>query len=456
MSSKSKQESLIVYRDDLAQTNVNAAGIDVGATELLVAVPVDRDEKPVQSFGTYTSDLHSIAHWLRSCHVTTVAMESTGVYWIPLWEILESYDIEVYLVDARKVKNVSGRKSDVSDAQWLQTLHTYGLLAGCFRPEASIRVLRAYARQRQMLIEARVQHVQHMQKALVLMNVQLMQVVSEITGVTGMSIIRAIIAGERDLMKLADLRQPRVKASREDIAKALVGDWRPEHIFALKQAVELYDFYQLKLDECENEILERLESLESRADADDLPPSEKRSSKRPHTAETHDRLRRALFAATGVDLVKIDGLNIVTATTIISEIGTDMSRWKTEKHFCSWLGLTPNVSKSGGKVLWRKHRTVVNRAAQALRMAAFSLARSNSALGAYYRSIKGRLGPAKAIKATAHKIAIYVYRALRYGSEYIDAGQVQFEKRQHERRIRSLQKNASHLGFDLVPAIPVS
>lgn len=436
------------YRDDLQRINFNAAGIDVGAKEMYVAVPVDREAPTVRVFGTYTADLHTLAAWLVDCGITSVAMESTGIYWIPLWEILETYDINVVLVDARKVKNVSGRKADVSDAQWLQTLHTYGLLAGCFRPETDIRVLRSYLRQRQMLIEARVEHIQHMQKALVQMNIQLTQVVTDITGVTGMRIIRAIIAGERDLARLAHMRDHRVKASAEKIAAALVGDWRAEHLFALRQAVELYDVYEQKLIECDERILAQLELLETHADGDDLPPSSKR---KPNSDEV-ERLRRALFMATGVDLLQINGLSATSALVLISEIGIDMSRWKTEKHFCSWLGLAPNVFKSGGKVLGRRGRRVVNRAAQILRMAAHSLYRSNCALGAYYRSLKGRLGPAKAIKATAHKLAQHVYRALRYGSAYVDIGQQEFERRHEERRLNALRKNASRLGFELVPA----
>jgi transposase len=434
-------------RDDLERINRNAAGIDVGARAMYVAVPADRSETPVRSFGTVTADLHQIAQWLSDCGITSVAMESTGVYWIPLWEILEGYGIDVILVDARKVKNVSGRKADVSDAQWLQTLHTYGLLAGCFRPEADIRTLRSYLRQRQTLVEARAECVQHMHKALVQMNIQLTQVVTDITGVTGMRIIRAIIAGERDLSALASMRDHRVKASAEKIAAALVGDWRAEHIFALRQAVELYDVYEQKLSECDEAILAALESLEQRADDDDLPPS---SKSKPNSVEV-ERLRRALFRATGVDLLQINGLSVTAALVLISEIGTDMSRWPTEKHFCSWLGLAPNVFSSGGKVLSKRGRKVINRAAQILRMAAHSLYRSNCALGAFYRSLKGRLGPAKAIKATAHRIAQHVYRALRFGSDYIDIGQQEFERRQHERRIKALTRNAQRLGFEIVP-----
>ena len=432
--------------DDLEHINRNAAGIDVGATEMLVAVPAGRDEVAVRSFGTTTGELRRIAEWLGDCRIETVAMESTGVYWIPLWEILERFGIKVLLVDARKVKNVSGRKADVSDAQWLQTLHTYGLLAGCFRPEADIRVLRSYLRQRQMLIEARAEHVQHMHKALAQMNIQLHQVVTDITGSTGMSIMRAIIAGERNLATLAELRDYRLKASTEQIAAALVGDWREEHLFALRQVIELYDLYGCKLAECDDAIFQQLLSLEHRGDDDDLPPSTTR------TNEERERLRRALFVASGVDLTSIDGISTTIAMQLISETGVDMTRWPSEKHFTSWLGLAPRLAKSGGRVLPRRPRRVNNRASQALRMAAYAVSRTKTALGAYYRSMKARLGPAKAIKATARRLAIYVYRALRYGAEYVDIGQQDFERRQRERRIGSLQKSASRLGFELVPA----
>lgn len=436
------------YRDDLTRINLNAAGIDVGAREMYVAVPVDRSQTPVRCFGTYTADLHQIARWLNDSGITSVAMESTGVYWIPLWEILEGYGIDVILVDARRVRNVSGRKADVSDAQWLQTLHTYGLLAGCFRPEADIRVLRSYLRQRQTLVESRTECVQHMHKALVQMNIQLQQVVADITGVTGMRIIRAIIAGERDLAHLASMRDHRVKASAEKIAAALVGDWRAEHLFALRQSVELYDVYEQKLGECDEAILAQVERLSPRGDDEQIPPS---SKSKPNSVEV-EHLRRALFCATGVDLLQIDGLSVTAALVLISEIGTDMTRWPTEKHFSAWLGLAPNVARSGGKVLSKRRRKIVNRAAHILKMAAYSLARSSCALGAYYRSMKGRLGPAKAIKATAHRIAIHVYRALRFGAEYVDIGQKEFERRQHERRIKALSRNAQRLGFELVPA----
>jgi transposase len=445
-SHPTKSETSITVREDLKHINFNAAGIDVGASEMLVAVPAGRDDLEVRSFGTTTDELHRIAEWLRKCSIDTVAMESTGVYWIPLFEILERTGMTVLLVDARKVKNVSGRKADVSDAQWLQTLHTYGLLSGCFRPEADIRVLRAYLRQRQMLIEARAEHVQHMHKALVQMNIQLSQVVTDITGVTGMNIMRAIIAGERDLAKLAGLRDYRLKASAEKIAAALVGDWREEHLFALRHAIELYDVYSRKLDECDDAIFQQLQSLERRGSDDDLPPSTTR------TNEERERLRRALFAASGIDLTSIDGISTMIAMQLISEIGLDMSRWLSEKHFTSWLGLAPKLAKSGGRVLPRRSRRVINRAAQALRMAAYAVSRTQTALGAYYRSMKARLGPAKAIKATARKLAVCVYRALRYGAEYVDIGQQEFERRQQERRLTSLRRNASRLGYELVPA----
>lgn len=445
----SKRTGQTFSAQQLDRINVNAAGIDVGSREHFVAVPTDRDETSVRSFGTYTEDLHAIARWLCSCKVDTVALESTGVYWIPLWAILEEYQIEVLLVDARKVKNVSGRKSDQSDCQWLQTLHTYGLLAGCFRPDAQIRVLREFLRQRHMLVKMATQHVQHMHKALTLMNIQLKQVISDVTGTSGMRIIRAIVAGERNRRTLAEMRDYRLKASPEQIEKALEGDWRPEHLFQLDQALALYDFYQEKITECEQKIEEYLQSLPQKAEADALPPSSK--SKRPRADD--ERMRQRLYVVCGVDLSQIDGIDVNTSQRLISEIGLDMTRWRTEKQFARWLGLAPDNQVSGGKVLsGRRKRKVVNGAAQALRMAAQALRRSDSALGAYFRMKLAQKGPGVAIKATAHKLAKLVYRALRYGINYVDIGQQQYTRQMEQRRIANLQRSASRLGFQLVAA----
>lgn len=442
--------------EGLEQVNLNAAGIDIGSRQHYVSVPPGRTEHSVQSFDSYTEDLYRLAAWLKDCRVETVVMESTGVYWIALYQILEARGFEVLLVNARDIKNVKGRKSDVADCQWLQQLHTYGLLSGCFRPEAEICVLRSYMRQRQMLVESKSQHVQHMQKALVQMNIQLTQVISDISGTSGMAIIRAILAGERDREKLAELKDYRLHSTVKEIAKALEGDWREEHLFALGQAVASYDFTQQQIAECDHRIVGLLEQMEGRIDPDEHPLEEGRNQKRRRGGigkDEAENLRRVLYRASGVDLTAINGLDIQSVQVLLSEIGLDMSRWPTEKHFSSWLGLSPNTAKSGGRVLTRRPRKVVNRAAQMLRMAAYGLQRSTSALGAYYRSMKGRLGPSKAVKATAHRLACLVYRALRYGTKYVDIGQQAFEQQAAKRRLASLTRAAHKLGLTLVPAV---
>ncbi len=356
------------------------------------------------------------------------------------------------LVDARKVKNVSGRKSDVLDCQWLQQLHTYGLLQGAFRPVDQIVVLRSYLRQRAMLIRAASAHIQHMQKALQQMNVLLHHVVADITGMTGMAIIRAILAGERDPHVLAACRNARCKQSAEVIAKSLVGTYREEHLFALPQAVTLYDTYQLQILACDQRI-EQYVASRGKA-TDDLPPPTGKPQKTP----THNQLRfdarTYLFQLTGVDLTRIDGIDAVTALTVLGEIGTDMSRWKSVKHFTSWLGLCPGTKISGGRVLGTKSKPTANRAAAALRLAATSLYRSRSALGAYLRRMTARLGKPQAVTATAHKLARLVYSMLTHGTEYVDAGQDYYEQQHKERVVRNLTRRAKELGFLLVSDSP--
>ena len=449
----------------MAIANPDAAGIDVGATEHYVAVPPERDNQPIRHFKTFTVDLNAIADWLTECGIRTVAMESTGVYWIPLYQILEDRGIEVKLVNARHVKNVPGRKSDVRDCEWLRQLHTFGLLTGSFRPEAKICVLRSYMRQREMLVKYASYHVQHMQKALTQMNLKLQQVISDITGTTGMKIIRAILDGERDGMKLAEMKDRRVKNSIETIAKALVGDYREEHLFALNQSVELYEFYRQKVCECDRAILLEMRKFESKVDADacgtSLPKQnnntnglgkKKKQGKGQRNQPTFD-CQTELYRITGVDLTRIDGISESTAQLILSEIGMDVaSKWKTEAHFSSWLGLCPENAISGGKILGRGTRKVVNRVANALRMGAQSLLHSKSALGAFARRIRTRRGTPIAITATAHKLARLVYRMLRYGQDYVDIGQEQYETRYQTALLRSLERRARKLGYQLVVA----
>jgi len=423
----------------LQHINPYAAGIDVGCRSHFVAVPEGSCEQPVREFSSFTDDLHQMADWLLDCGVTSVVMESTGIYWIPVFEILESRGLEVRLVNARHVKNVPGRKSDVLDCQWLQRLHSYGLLEGAFRPAEHVCTLRAYVRQRMNLVRYAASHIQHMQKALAQMNLQLANVVADITGATGMRIIRAVLDGERDPLVLARLRDRRCKNSEQTIARSLNGNFRPEHLFSLKQAVELYEFYQSQIAECDQQILGQLASFDA-ADAsgngpDDKPPAS---------------LGEALQRMSGVDLTRIDGIDINSALKIIAEIGIDMSRWKSAKHFASWLGLCPGTKVSGGKVLSAKSKPVANRAAATLRMAAFTLFRSKSALGAYLRRQRSRLGAPKAITATAHKLARLVYTMLKHGTVYVDAGQEYYEERYRTRVVQNLKRKAQELGFSLV------
>src|SRR5215217_937593 len=437
----------VKVNQQLPLLNPHAAGIDVGASEHYVAVPADRDEQPVRRFGAFTEELHALAQWLLQCGIKTVALESTGVYWIPLFQILESYGLAVKLVNARHVKHVPGRKSDVQDCQWLQQLESFGLLSGSFRPEAKICVLRSYMRQREMLIRNASRYIQQMQKALTQMNLKLHQVISDLSGHTGLRIVRAIIAGERDGLKLAALKDRRIKSDVTTIAKALEGDYRAEHLFALKQGLELYDYYQQKIAECDAEICKELQTLESRGTAGAVLKRKPRSRHHPVTFDSQAELYRVL----GVDLTRIDGVNENTAQLILSELGLDIcQKWTTEGQFTSWLGLCPNNEISGGKLLKRGTRKVVNRVANALRMCAQSLLNSKSALGAYARRLRTRKDTPVAITATAHKLARLIYRTLKYGQEYVDTGGDSYEAKYKAMLLKSLQRRAKSLGYQLV------
>jgi transposase len=435
--------------ETLAVVHPHAAGIDIGATEHYVAVPAAADPQPVRPFGACTADLEALADWLAACGVTTVAMESTGVFWIPLFELLEARGFEVRLVDARQMRRIPGRpKSDVHDCQWLQRLHSYGLLAAAFRPDEPVCVLRSYLRQRQMLLTYAGQHIQHMQKALTQMNVKLQHVVSDVTGVTGMAIIRAIVAGQRDPTELAKLRDDRCGHSQADIARALYGNWRTEHLFALKQAVELYDFYHKQLTACDRHIVQQLKQFEDKSGGQPLPPKARRQRRGDNRPAFE--VRKALHRMTGVDLTVIEGIEESTALVVLSEIGSDMSHWPTAKHFSSWLGLCPNHRISGGKVLARRTKPCANRAAAALRLSAFALHRSHSALGAFLRRLKARVGAPKAITATAHKLARLVYSLLKHGTAYVTQGMEEYERRYRERAVHNLSRRAKELGYAIV------
>ena len=440
-------------RNVLEQLNVNAAGLDIGAEEIYVCVPADRAEQPVRVFGTYTQDLYELAAWLRQCGVDTVALESTGVYWIPIYEILDAQGLEVYLINARHLRHVPGRKTDVADCQWLQQLHTYGLLRASFRPPEEICALRAVARHRANLIRYQAGHVQHMHKALQMMNVKLSQAVSDLTGATGLRIIRAILAGERDPLILAQLRDPKCAKSESEIAQALTGNYKAEHLFVLKQAVAQYDFYQTQLAECDVELEQMYGQLPQPAPSTDCPPPAPKKRKRRKN-EAHFDLGVSLYRATAVDLTAVDGLDALSVQTIISEIGTDMSRWRTVKHFTSWLGVSPCPEKTGGKTLHTGTKKTQNRASLALRLAAQSVHHSHSAIGAFYRRMRVKLGPAEAITATAHKLARIVYHLLKYRTPYVDPGEDAYVRKHRDHVLRNLKQRAANLGFELVPAAP--
>jgi transposase len=433
---------------DLTPTHPDAAAIDIGARMHVAAVPPDRDDDPVRSFGTCTGDLQSLADWFERCGVRTVAMESTGVYWIPAYEILEQRGFEVMLVNARDAKHVPGRKTDVSDAQWLRRLHEYGLLRASFRPKGELAALRAYLRQRERLLDYAASHIQHMQKALMQMNVQLHHVVTDMTGTTGMRIVRAIKDGERDPAVLARHRDPRCHASVDEIRAALSGNWREEHVFALGQALELYDAYQAKIADCDariEKVLERLRGTAARP-AGPLPPARHRNA--TANAPAFDA-RVALHAVLGVDLTQIHGLGPSLALKLVGECGTDLSAWPNAKHFTSWLCLAPGNKISGGKVLSTRTRRSGSRAAALLRLAAVTVGRTQTALGAFYRRLSARVGKAKAVTATARKIATLFYNTLRHGMNYADPGALYYEERYRARVLANLQRRAKSLGYVL-------
>lgn len=433
------------------QVNWNAAGIDVGATSHWVAVPADRAEVNVREFEAFTGDLYRLAEWLQECGIETVAMESTGSYWINLYGVLEEHGFEVVLTDTRQLKRVPARKSDVLDCQWLQQLHSFGLLKGAFRPDDQTVVLRSYVRQRQMLVECSSAHINPMQKALTEMNVKLQHVVSDITGVTGLKIIRAILDGERCPTTLARLRQGRCKNDEKTIAKALTGHYREEQVFALRQAHDLYETYRRKIAECDKEIEEHLGTYADKSGGAEAPQPRKRKRRKN---QLHFDGRTELFRMTGVDLTGIDGIDEHTALKVVSETGLDMRPWANAKAFCSWLCLCPGTKSSGGKQYDSRTRASANRAAAAFRVAAQSLHRSSSAVGAYLRRMKARRDSPKATTATAHKLARIFYSLLRHGGSYADPGQEAYEQRYRSRQLRNIRRRAQALGYNLIEASP--
>ena len=397
--------------------NRNVAGIDVGNESHFVAVPPGRDPQPVQEFGSWTADLERMADWLKACGIETVVMQSTGVYWIALYDVLEARGFKLCLANARHTKNLPGRKSDVQESQWLLKLHTYGLLRNSFRPPDQIRAVRSLWRLRDRHVKEAARAVQHMQKSMVTMNIQLSNAISDITGVTGQAIIRAILAGERDTGKLAKLRDRRIKATVEEVARSLEGNWREDMRFELRQAVDAYDCIQKQMVECDQRLQTLMAELE--------------------------RIR-------GVDLTSIDGIDILTAQTVVAELGADFSRWKDEFHFSSWLGLSPSRDISGGKVLKQGTLKVKNRVAAALRTAANTWLRSDRCLGARYRSLRARRGAPKAIQAMARYLACLIYRMFTHGQEWVDRGAQEFENKRAQRELSALQRKAAAHGFKLV------
>jgi transposase len=441
-------------RDELPILHPDAAGIDIGANELFVAVPADRDDQPVRSFPTFTRDLLALADWLESCRIHSVAMESTSVYWIPVYQILEARGFEVYLVNAQYVKNVPGRKTDVSDCQWIQYLHSVGLLRASFRPPGVICAIRSLWRHRNSLIQMAAEHVLHMQKALDQMNLQIHRVLSDITGVSGLKIIDAILADERDPLKLARLCHGGVKSSEETIAKSLEGDYRPEHIFALRQSLDGFRYYQRLITDTDREIQRHLVELETASTAGpELPQRTKqRHYQRCRYEPKSFDLRAELYRIFGVDLTDVPGMNAITAHTILCEIGTDVSQFRNASAFASWLGLCPEKQISGGKVLYTKSRRVKSRVATALRMGAHSLHHANNYLGEFFRRITRKLGKPQAITATAHKLARIVFHLLNTKEAYNESVFRKCEEETLRRAELRLRKQAAMLGFQIVPA----
>jgi transposase len=439
----------------MSRVNPKAGGVDIGAVEIVACVSGDEATQIVKAFGNYTVDLQALGGWLKQYHIETVAMESTGVYWIPLFEELERQGFECLLISSRSLRRVSGKKSDITDAQWIQTLHSYGLLESSFRPQADLIALRSLLRHRAQLLEHRAPHILHMQKALLQMNIQLSQALSDVMGETGRAMIRAIVSGVREPKVLAAFRDPGCKHSEEEIEKALTGSWREEHLFVLGQSLELYDFYTEQIAACDAEI-DRVYAL-TRSDwaVGELPsvPQKKRNSHSKNAPKNAPEIRQHLKRINGVDVSVVDGFGVSLAQTVTMEIGSDVGdKFPSEKHFCSWLGLAPKHDISGGKVLKNKTLKTKNRAGQAFRMAAQSVKQADCPFGVLYRRLRSRLGPAQATVATAHAIARVVYRMLKYKVEYDPLSVNAYQKQYEEQQVKYMRKKAAKLGFQLIPA----
>lgn len=448
--------------EGLSKVNQNAAGVDIGATEIVACVlPYGHDISAgdevqlVKAFGNYTVDLHAICEWFRKHKIKTVAMESTGVYWIPLFEELERQGFECLLISSRSLRKVAGQKTDVEDAQWMQTLHSYGLLKGSFRPQADLVALRTLLRHRAQLLEHRAPHIQHMQKALLQMNIQLSQAVTDVMGVTGQKIIRAIVTGMRKPEELATFREPGCKHSREEIARALTGTWREEHVYVLKQSLELYDFYTEKIEACDAEINRQYGMTRPHWVSGELPvvPDKKRHAHSKNAPKEAREIRKHLYRINGVDLSLVDGMGVSLAQTVTMEVGSNVGeKFPTEKHFSSWLGLAPKHDITGGKVLSNHTLKTKNRAGQAFRMAANSVKKADCPFGVLYRRLRSRLGPAQATVATAHAIARVVYKMLTDKVEYDPLSVNEYQQQYEEQQVKYMKKRAAKFGYRLVPA----
>ena len=429
----------------------DASGIDIGNESHYVAVPPSRDSQPVRCFGCTTGELKKMAEWLTQCGIRTVAMQSTGVYWIAVYDILEAAGMEVYLVNARETKNLPGRKTDVQESQWLMKLHTYGLLRNSFRPSQEIRILRTYWRQRHDLVRSAGRHIQRMQKALTQMNIRLANVISEISGMTGQAILKAILDGQRDPRELAAYRDHRVEASEEEIAQALEGNWQEDQLFVLRQEQAGYEFCQHHITECDQQLEKYLARLEDRTQGATLPKETRKGRlNKKKKRNPQFNLREELFRMIGTDLTQIDGIDVTVAMTVVSEVGWDMSKWKTENHFVSWLKLAPDNKISGGKVIGKGRTPTNNRATTVLRMAATTLRASNTYLGAQFRRLRTRLGPPVATKAMAAKLARLVYRMLRYGMKFVDQGAEFYETQHRKQQVIHLKRKAAQLGLEII------
>jgi transposase len=447
---------------ELEVVHPHAAGIDVGNQSHFVAVAPSRDPRPVQEFGSWTADLKRMVEWLKSCGVTTVAMQSTGVYWIAVYEALEQAGFDVYLVNARGTKNLPGRKSDVQECQWVRKLHTYGLLRKSFRPPEAIRQVRTVWRLRDRLVKEAGRAIQHVQKALTTMNVQLANAISDLSGVTGMAIVRAILSGERNPRELAKLRDARIQASEEEIAHSLEGNWQPDVLFEMQQVVDAYDFHQKQIAACDEQLQKYLTAMPTREPVgggrQTAAPEKTAKQRKKLKAKRRTKDNRPAFdlgaeleRLMGADLRIIDGIDLMTAQMIYSEVGADLSAWPTEGQFASWLELTPRHSVTGGKVIRKEKRQVKNRVANALRNAAQTLIRSDSYLGARYRQLRNRMDGRSAVKAMAHYLACLIYRLLTKGAAWVDRGAGYYESRREQRDLQALQRRAAAKGMKLVP-----